>query len=101
MELREGLSFDDDELADFANRHSIRQLAAFGSVLRSDFNDASDVDLLVEFAPGRTPGFLTIAAMELELGRLLGREIELRSPSDLSRFFRDEVVRDAKVLYAA
>ena len=101
MELRPGLGLDDTVLADFAVRHGIRRLAAFGSVLRGDFGDESDIDLLVEFEPGRIPGLLTIAAMELELGSMLGREVELRTYGDLSRFFRDEVRGGARELYAA
>lgn len=73
----------------------------FGSVLHRDFTDASDVDLLVEFEPGRTPGLLTIAAMEIELGAMLGREVELRTLNDLSRYFRDAVAASAQELYAA
>ena len=79
----------------------IRRLAAFGSVLRSDFRSDSDVDVLVEFVPGRVPGLLGIAAMELELGDMIGRDVELRTYADLSRFFRDEVRASARELYAA
>lgn len=96
MEIRSDLTVDDRALAAFCRRHGIRRLALFGSVLRDDFTDDSDVDVLVEFAPGRTPGLLSMAAMELELSRLIGeREIELRTYEDLSRYFRDGVRRSA------
>ena len=85
----------------FAKRHGILRLALFGSALRDDFDDDSDIDLLVEFAPGQTPGLIRIAAMELELESMLGREVELRTYEDLSRFFRDEVAAQARTLYAA
>jgi len=88
-------------LRDFVTRHGIRRLALFGSVLRGDDTPASDVDLLVEFEKGRTPGLLGIAEMELELGAVLGREVELRIYEDLSRYFRDGVRAQARVLYAA
>jgi uncharacterized protein len=101
MDLRPGLGIDDAMLAAFAARHSIRTLAAFGSVLRGDFSADSDVDLLVEFESNRTPGLLALAAMELELGGLIGREVELRTYEDLSRYFRDEVRDSARELYAA
>ncbi len=101
MEIRPGVALDDAALAAFVQRHGIRRLAAFGSVLRTDFGPNSDIDLLVEFQPGRAPGLLTLAAMELELGEMLGREVELRTYGDLSRFFRDDVRRAAKQLYAA
>lgn len=101
MELRPGIAIEEQALAGFAARHGVRRLAAFGSVLRVDFTDESDVDLLVEFEPGRTPGLLTIAAMEIELGELLGREVDLRTANDLSHHFRDQVVASAQELYAA
>jgi uncharacterized protein len=101
MELRPGVAVADDVLAAFCRRHGIRRLAVFGSALREDFRNDSDVDLLVEFEPGRVPGLLSIASMELELGQLLGREGELRTYEDLSRHFRDEVSASARELYAA
>jgi predicted nucleotidyltransferase len=70
-------------LRDFATRHGIRRLALFGSVLRGEETPASDIDLLVEFEEDRTPGLLTMAKMELELGAVLGREVE-RPPTRTS-----------------
>ncbi len=101
MELRPGIAVSDVVLTAFAARHGIRRLAAFGSVLREDFGDDSDLDLLVEFEPGQVPGLLTIAAMELELTEMLGREVDLRTVGDLSRYFRDRVAASARELYAA
>jgi hypothetical protein len=87
-----------DEIAAFCRRHHIRQLALFGSVLREDFNPASDVDVLVEFEPGHVPG-LAFFTMQEELSRILGRQVDLNTPQFLSRYFRDEVLRNAQVLY--
>lgn len=87
-----------DEIAAFCRRHHIRQLALFGSILREDFDPASDVDVLVEFEPGQAPG-LAFFAMEEELSRILGRKVDLNTPQFLSRYFRDEVLREAEVLY--
>jgi len=98
MQIRPGLQVDDDALASFAARHAIRRLALFGSVLRDDFGHDSDIDVLVEFEPGRSPGLLEIASMELEL---VEHEVELRTYHDLSRYFRDEVRATARELYAA
>ena len=92
---------DDDRVADFCRRHGITRLAVFGSELSGDAGPASDVDLLVEFASGRTPGLLGLASMELELEAIVGREIELRTHEDLSRYFRDEVRERAAVVYGA
>lgn len=91
-----------EQLAEFCRRHGIRRLALFGSVLKGTARAASDIDLLVEFEPGRTPGLLALAGMELELGELLGgRKVDLRTPRDLSRHFRAEVMARAEVQYAA
>lgn len=89
-----------DALPDFCRRHHIRRLALFGSVLRADFRAESDVDVLVEFEPGHVPGFIRLAGMELELEGLFGgRKVDLRTPEDLSRYFRDEVIATTVVLY--
>ena len=84
----------------FCRRHHITRLALFGSALREDFGPDSDIDLLVEFEPGRTPGFAFFGIQE-ELAVALGREVDLRTPEDLSRYFRDDVLRTAETLYAA
>lgn len=101
MELREGLSVEDGVLGEFAVRHGIRRIALFGSTMRADFGPTSDIDLLVEFQPGRTPGLLYLAQMELELEAAIGRRVELRTYEDLSRHFRDRVTSTARPLYAA
>ena len=95
------ITMDREKVADFCRRHHIRKLALFGSVLRDDFRPESDVDVLVEFEPGATAGFLRLAAMELELSQIIGRHVDLRTPLELSRYFRDEVVRTAEIQYAS
>src|SRR5579872_6322488 len=88
-------------LAAYCQRHQIRRLALFGSVLRDDFRPDSDVDVLVEFEPGHTPGYFNLVDMEDELSTLLGgRKVDLRTAKELSRYFRDEVVASAEVQYA-
>lgn len=101
MELRTGLTVEDSFLDEFATRHGIRRIALFGSALREDFGPSSDIDLLVEFLPGHTPGLLHLAHMELELESVVGRRIELRTYEDLSPYFRDDVAATARPLYAA
>jgi predicted nucleotidyltransferase len=97
-----GIDVAEDQLAEFCRRNGIRKLAFFGSVLTRRFSEASDIDLLVEFEPGQRVGYLRMAAMERELSVLFGgRKVDLRTPSELSRHFRDEVVRTAAVQYAA
>jgi hypothetical protein len=99
---RPGPTVDDTALAKFCRENGVRRLAFFGSVLREDFAPSSDVDVLVEFEPDRTPGFIGLARIERELGALLGGvTVDLRTPEDLSRYFRDRVVDEAEVRYAA
>jgi predicted nucleotidyltransferase len=87
-------------LAEFCRRNRIRKLALFGSVLRGEERPDSDLDLLVEFEEGHEPGLLRLAGMERELSALLGRKVDLRTPQDLSRYFRDEVLASSEVQYA-
>ena len=89
------------QLAEFCRRHQIQTLSLFGSVLREDFRPDSDIDVLVEFEDGHVPGLLGIARMERELSEMLGgRKVDLRTPEDLSRYFRQEVLAKAEVQYA-
>jgi len=89
------------QLAAFCRRYQIQTLSLFGSVLREDFRPDSDVDVLVEFEDGHTPGLLGIARIERELSNILGgRKVDLRTPEDLSRYFRKEVLAKAEVQYA-
>jgi len=88
-----------DKLAEFCKKNSIRRLSLFGSALRGPLGPDSDIDLLVEFEEGHTPGLFSIVRMEMELTEALGRKVDLRTPGDLSRYFRDEVVRNAKLEY--
>ena len=99
--MKTRLPVADERLEDFCRRHGIRKLSLFGSVLKGSPRPDSDVDLLVEFEPGGKPGLLALEAMEDELSDLLGgQRVDLRTVEDLSRYFRDEVVRTAAVQYA-
>jgi hypothetical protein len=96
---RHSIEIPKEKIAQFCRRHHIVKLALFGSVLRDDFGPDSDVDVLVEFEPGHTVGLLRMAGLEMELSEMLGRKVDLRTPADLSRYFRDEVVRASEVQY--
>ena len=98
--LYHGLKIPEKTVVEFCRHHHIRRLALFGSVLRDDFASDSDVDVLVEFEPGATPGFGFYGIQE-ELSALLGRKVDLNTPGFLSKYFRDEVLREAEVLYDA
>jgi predicted nucleotidyltransferase len=88
-------------IEDFCRRNSIRRLSVFGSALRADFGPESDVDFLVEFEPGHRIGLLGMAALERELSAIIGGPADLRTAEDLSPYFRDEVIRTARLEYAA
>jgi len=96
----EKLNIPSAELAEFCRRHHIRKLSLFGSVLRDDFKPMSDVDVLVEFEPGSVTGLIRLAGIERELSEIIGRKVDLRTPADLSRYFRGEVLQSAEVQYA-
>jgi len=89
------------QIAELCRRNGIRKLALFGSMVTGGFTDSSDIDILVDFRPQERVGFFRLADIEEALGRLFGgRKVDLRTPMDLSRYFRDQVVRDALVIYA-
>ncbi len=98
--VHHGVDIPMDDIAEFCRRHHIRRLALFGSIVRDDFTPDSDIDVLVEFEPDRTPG-LAFFAMQRELSDFLGRKVDLNTPKCLSRYFRDEVLSEAQVLYDA
>ena len=95
------VSISRERLADFCQKHGIKRLAIYGSALREDFRPDSDIDVLVEFEADRIPGLLGVAGMEIELSGLFsGRKVDLRTPEDLSPYFRQEVMDAAEVQYA-
>ena len=90
------------KITEFCKSNHIRKLSLFGSVLREDFSSDSDIDFLVEFEPGKVPGLIGLSRMERELSEILGgRKVDLRTPQDLSIYFREEVLARAEVQYAA
>ena len=98
--VRHGVNIDPLTLRDFCERHGIARLSLFGSIIRHDFRPDSDVDVLIEFPPGCTPSLLRLGGMQVELSQLMGRSVDLKTPGFLSRYFRDEVLRNAEVQYA-
>ena len=97
--VNHNLTLPKQKIADFCRRHHIEKLSLFGSVLREDFGPDSDVDVLVEFEQGHSPG-LSFFSMQSELADILGRKVELHTPNFLSRYFRDRVLQEAEVQYA-
>jgi len=95
-----GIHVDSAAIRQFCERNGIRRFALFGSVIRDDFRGDSDVDALVEFVPGQRTG-LAFLRMERELSSLLGRKVDLNTPGFLGASFRDDVLREAEVIYSA
>ena len=87
-------------LASFCRKHHITRLSLFGSTLKGEATASSDIDLLVAFHPQHVPGLIKLAGMEIELSHLLDKKVDLRTAQDLSVYFRDEVLREAKEAYA-
>ena len=88
------------ELETFCRRNHITKMSLFGSALRDELEPGSDIDILVEFDKDHMPGLFDIAGMEIELSEMFGRKVDLRTPAELSRYFRDEVMEKARVEYA-
>ena len=89
-----------EKLEEFCKKHHIKKLAIFGSAIKGMLRADSDIDILVEFEENNTPGLLTFCGMQNELSDMIGREVDLRTPQDLSRYFRQDVEKAAEVQYA-
>ncbi|MCX5771853.1 MAG: nucleotidyltransferase domain-containing protein [Candidatus Hydrogenedentes bacterium] len=95
------IEIDQERLAAFCRGHHLTKLALFGSVLTDQFTPDSDVDVLFEYDPEHIPSLFEVVRMERELSEILGRKADMRTPQDLSRYFRDDVARNALVQYVA
>jgi predicted nucleotidyltransferase len=101
MSAKANFDMPREKIADFCKKHRIRKLSLFGSALREDFRLESDVDVLVEFEPGARVGLIRLGGMEIELGEILGKKVDLNTPGFLSKYFRDKVLAEAVVHYDA
>ena len=95
------ISIPKDRIAEFCVRNRVRRLSLFGSVLREDFGPDSDVDILVEFEPGTRIGLIRLSGLEIELGNIVGRKVDLNTPGFLSKYYRDQILTEADVQYDA
>ena len=92
------IEIDEGRIAEFCRANHIRRLSLFGSILRDDFGPESDVDVLVEFEPGKTPG-LAFFGLQDDLAEIVGRRVDLNTAGCLSKYFRDHVVSEARPIY--
>jgi predicted nucleotidyltransferase len=88
-----------EQIAEFCQKNHIKKFAFFGSVLRDDFRPDSDIDVLIDLDYSVPIGLMEIAGMEIELSKMIGREVDLSTPEDLSDYFRNKVLAQAEVLY--
>jgi predicted nucleotidyltransferase len=96
---KERIDIRQEQIADFCQRNQIKKFAIYGSVLRDDFRPDSDIDILIDLESNHRIGLMQMARMEIELSKLIGRKVDLRTPQDLSRYFRDKVIETSEVLY--
>ena len=95
------ISIPKDIIAEFCQRNQVRRLSLFGSVLREDFSPDSDVDILVEFEPGTRMGLIRLSGLEIELGKIIGRKVDLNTPGFLNKYYRNKILSEADVQYDA
>lgn len=100
MKTKAHIEIPKEKIEEFCQKNHICKLSLFGSCIGDNFNSESDVDVLVEFEPGQTVGFFRLAGMEIKLSEIMERKVDLRTPAELSRYFRQEVTNLAKVQYA-
>ena len=101
MPPRPDFTIPKEKIAEFCRKNHIRKLSLFGSALRDDFRADSDIDILVEFEPEAHVGLMKFAGLELELGALLGRKVDLNTPGFISKYYREKVFAEAEVQYDA
>ena len=95
----ERVNLTKEQIAEFCQKNHIKKFAFFGPVLRDDFRLDSDVDILIDLDYSVPIGLMEIAGMEIELSKMIGREVDLSTPDDLSDYFRDKVLAQAETLY--
>jgi uncharacterized protein len=99
MQITRSIELPYERITEFCNHSPIAKLSLFGSILRDDFRSDSDVDLLVEFIPGSKITYFDLAGMEAELTTIIGRKVDLRTPNELSHYFRQKVLDSAQTIY--
>ncbi len=101
MRKRANFEIPKQKVAKFCRKNHIKKLSLFGSALRDDFRLDSDVDILVEFEPAARVGLIKLAGLELKLGEILGRKVDLNTPGFLSKYYRKEILAKAEAQYDA
>ena len=97
--MQSQITIPDAEISQICHKYSIQRMMLFGSILGNTFSDDSDIDVLLEFEVNKTPSFLRFSAIQRELSHIFGRKVDLNTYNSLSRYFRDDVVKTAQVIY--
>ncbi|MEW5817192.1 MAG: nucleotidyltransferase domain-containing protein [Spirochaetota bacterium] len=93
---------DDAVITSLARKYRIKELALFGSILRDDFNDRSDIDILVEFDPEVDYSLFDLMEIKEEFSKVLKRHVDLIEKAGLRNPYRKEkILRTARTIYAA
>jgi uncharacterized protein len=101
MTLISGIEVPLDGIADVCKRYRVKELAVFGSAVRGCLGRDSDIDILVEFEPDARVGIFKFASLAEELERLFGRTVDLVTKPGLKAWVRPNVLREARVVFAA
>jgi predicted nucleotidyltransferase len=96
-----GINLPGTELAEICHRYQIKELSLFGSAVRGEMRTDSDIDLLVEFMPNAKVSLFGHFNAEQELSKLVGRKVDLVSKTALRGRLRNEILAEARGLYAA
>ncbi|RJP68334.1 MAG: nucleotidyltransferase [Ignavibacteriales bacterium] len=99
--MKDVLAKHRDAINNYCKENHISKLSLFGSYLNNAYSRKSDIDLLVEFDKGAKIGLLDMSRIERELSELLNMKVDIRTPDELSRYFRDKVIKEAEVKYEA
>ena len=91
---------DPERIAEICRRHRIRRMSLYGSVIRDDFTADSDVGVLVELDPEYLPG-LEYFGITVDLEALFGRRVDVVRPTELNRYYKADVLREAVPIYVA
>ena len=100
MLVRKRIQIDEERLAEICRQFHVQELALFGSVLRDDFRNDSDIDVLVEYEPDAVVGLFHHFKLEEALEQVLGRNVDLIPKGGLRSILKDEVLRTAEIIYA-
>lgn len=92
---------DKNELDRLCKAYKIKSLSLFGSAVRDELKQDSDIDILIEFEKGCTPGLITFIGIQRELSLLIGKKVDLRTKGDLSRYFIDKVMNERRIEYVS